>query len=70
MKILDLLDQPPIWRAGLFGLEPARLVHDPTFRGGGLTHADGQPVLLVPACWPATGCGCSGPPELSRVGVA
>ncbi len=48
MKLPDLLEQPPIWREGLWGLEAARLVRDPIFGGQGVADAGGQPVLLVP----------------------
>jgi triacylglycerol lipase len=43
-----LPSQPPIWREGLVGLELARLLRDPVWRGIGVEHADDQPVILIP----------------------
>ena len=40
--------QPPIWREGRLGLELARLLRDPIYRGRGVSDAAGQPVLLIP----------------------
>jgi pimeloyl-ACP methyl ester carboxylesterase len=48
MNILELFEQPPIWREGLWGLEASRLFRDPIFRGEGVAPAGGQPVLLIP----------------------
>lgn len=48
MKLPHLLQQPPIWREGLCGLEAAQLVRDPVFGGEGVADAGGQPVMLVP----------------------
>ena len=48
MKLSDLLEQPPIWRESLWGLEAARLARDPIFAGQGVADADAQPVLLIP----------------------
>ena len=48
MKLPDLREQPPIWRESLWGLEAARLVRDPVFRGEEVADAGGQSVLLVP----------------------
>jgi pimeloyl-ACP methyl ester carboxylesterase len=38
----------PIWREGRVPLEHAALLRDPVFRGEGVPHGDGGPVLLVP----------------------
>ncbi|MDQ5807584.1 MAG: hypothetical protein M3320_02810, partial [Actinomycetota bacterium] len=38
----------PIWREGRVALESAALRRDPVFRGEGVPHGDGTPVLLVP----------------------
>jgi triacylglycerol lipase len=46
--MLGLLEQPPIWRESLWGLEASRLLRDPILRGEGVTHAGGQAVLLIP----------------------
>jgi triacylglycerol lipase len=48
VKLPHQLQQPPIWREGLWGLEASRLVRDPIMRGDGLPDAGGQPVLLIP----------------------
>ena len=40
--------QPPIWRETRLGLELARLLRDPIYRGHGVADAGGQPVLLIP----------------------
>lgn len=45
---MSLLSQPPIWRETRLGLEVARLLRDPIFRGEGVRDAGGQPVLLIP----------------------
>jgi triacylglycerol lipase len=39
---------PPLWRESRLGLEIAALLRDPVFRGQGVSHAGGQPVLLIP----------------------
>ena len=39
---------PPLWREGRVGLEAARLVRSPVWRGAGVPPGDGRPVLLVP----------------------
>lgn len=39
---------PPIWRESRFGLEAAALLRSRVFKGEGVEHADGQPVLLIP----------------------
>jgi triacylglycerol lipase len=39
---------PPIWRESRFGLEAAALLRSRVFKGEGVDHADGQPVLLIP----------------------
>ena len=38
----------PIWRESRMGLELAALLRDPILRGRGVSHGDGQPVLLLP----------------------
>jgi triacylglycerol lipase len=48
VTISDLFKQPPIWRESLAGLEASLLLGDPVFRGGGVSDAGGQPVMLVP----------------------
>ncbi len=40
--------RPPIWRESRVGLEAARLLRDPVFRGHGVPDGRGQPVLLIP----------------------
>ncbi|MEA2458029.1 MAG: triacylglycerol lipase [Thermoleophilaceae bacterium] len=42
------LPLPPIWRESRVGLEAASLLRSPVFKGEGVEHADGQPVLLIP----------------------
>lgn len=44
----NVLNLPPIWREGRFGLEVAALLRDPIWRGEGIRDARGQPVLLIP----------------------
>ena len=39
---------PPLWRESRIGLEAAALLRHPIYRGEGVAHADGQPVLLIP----------------------
>src|SRR5690242_4921366 len=39
---------PPLWRESRIGLETARLLRDPIYRGQGVTSGGGQPVLLIP----------------------
>jgi pimeloyl-ACP methyl ester carboxylesterase len=39
---------PPLWREARIGLEAAALVRDPIFRGDGVVHGRGRPVLLIP----------------------
>jgi pimeloyl-ACP methyl ester carboxylesterase len=39
---------PPIWREAGAGLELAALLRDPVWRGAGVAHGRGRPVLLVP----------------------
>lgn len=48
VKLPDLIEQPPIWREGLCGLEASRLVRDPVYQGDGVADAGGQGVLLIP----------------------
>ncbi len=48
MTARSLLSRPPIWRESRIGLEAAVLLRHPIYRGEGVAHADGQPVLLVP----------------------
>lgn len=55
MKLSHLLEQPPIWREGLFGLETSRLLRDPIFSGQGVADAAGQPVLLIPGFFAGDG---------------
>jgi len=38
----------PLWGEARIGLEAAKLLRDPVFRGEGLTDGRGQPVLLIP----------------------
>jgi triacylglycerol lipase len=40
--------RPPLWREARIGLEAARLLRDPVFRGEGVINGRGQPVLLIP----------------------
>ena len=40
--------RPPLWREARIGLETARLLRDPVFRGEGVVDGRGRPVLLVP----------------------
>jgi triacylglycerol lipase len=39
---------PPLWRESRLGLELAALVRNPIYKGEGVEHAGGQPVLLIP----------------------
>jgi triacylglycerol lipase len=39
---------PPMWRETRIGLEAARLLRDPVWRGVGVPPGDGRPVLLIP----------------------
>jgi triacylglycerol lipase len=47
MASLDQL-RIPIWREGLVAFERAALMRDPVWRGDGVLHGDGAPVMLVP----------------------
>jgi triacylglycerol lipase len=40
--------RPPLWREARVGLEAAALLRDPIFRGDGVGHGRGRPVLLIP----------------------
>ena len=44
----SLFALPPLWRESRIGLEAAALLRHPIYRGEGVPHADGQPVLLIP----------------------
>ena len=44
----SLFALPPLWRESRIGLEAAALLRHPIYRGEGVAHADGQPVLLIP----------------------
>src|SRR5947208_16949444 len=48
MTARSLFALPPIWREGRIGLEAAALMRHPLYRGEGVEHADGQPVMLIP----------------------
>jgi hypothetical protein len=39
---------PPLWSEGRIGLELAALMRSRVWKGEGVEHADGQPVLLIP----------------------
>jgi triacylglycerol lipase len=39
---------PPLWRETRIGLEAARLLRSPVWRGVGVPPGDGRPVLLIP----------------------
>src|SRR3954469_4311485 len=39
---------PPLWRESRLGLEAAALFRSRVFKGEGVEHADGQPVMLIP----------------------
>src|SRR5918994_312382 len=39
---------PPMWRETRIGLEAARLLRDPVWRGVGVPPGEGRPVLLIP----------------------
>src|SRR4051795_347678 len=43
-----LPSMPPLWRESRLGLELAALVRNPIYKGEGVEHAGGQPVLLIP----------------------
>lgn len=43
----EILPLPPMWREGRVPLELARLRRDPVWRGEGVPHGDGGPVLLI-----------------------
>jgi triacylglycerol lipase len=40
--------RPPLWREARVGLEAAALLRSPVFRGEGVAHGRGRPVLLIP----------------------
>jgi triacylglycerol lipase len=40
--------RPALWREARIGLEAARLLRDPVFRGEGVADGRGQPVMLIP----------------------
>src|SRR4051794_41962136 len=42
------LPLPPLWRESRLGLEAAALFRSRVFKGDGVEHAAGQPVLLIP----------------------
>ena len=42
------LPLPPLWRESRLGLEAAALLRSRVFKGEGVEHADGQPVMLIP----------------------
>ena len=39
---------PPLWREGAIGLEAAALMRSAVWRGDGVPHGGGRPVLLIP----------------------
>ena len=39
---------PPLWRESRFGIELAELRRSPVFRGLGVPHGSGRPVMLIP----------------------
>jgi pimeloyl-ACP methyl ester carboxylesterase len=39
---------PPLWRESLAGVEAAALFRSSVWRGGGVPHGGGRPVLLIP----------------------
>jgi triacylglycerol lipase len=45
---IPLGGRPALWREARLGLETARLLRDPVFRGEGVADGRGQPVLLIP----------------------
>jgi triacylglycerol lipase len=45
---IPLSGHPALWREARIGLEAARLLRDPVFRGEGVVDGRGQPVLLIP----------------------
>src|SRR5919201_6751859 len=44
----SLFALPPLWREGRLGIEVASLLRDPIYRGHGVAHGGGQPVMLIP----------------------
>jgi triacylglycerol lipase len=46
--LLPLPHVPPLWREGLVGLEAARLLASPVWRGHGIERGQGEGVLLIP----------------------
>lgn len=64
----DALSLPPIWRETRTPLEAAGLYRSPVWRGEGIPHGDGDPVLLV--CGFLAGDGSLGPMAgwLKRIG--
>ncbi|HYP48024.1 MAG TPA: alpha/beta fold hydrolase [Thermoleophilaceae bacterium] len=42
------INRPPMWREARVGLETASLLRHPVFRGEGVAHGRGQPVMLIP----------------------
>src|SRR3954462_3279323 len=42
------LPLPPLWRESRLGLEAAALFRSRVFKGEGVEHGGGQPVLLIP----------------------
>ena len=52
---MSLHPQPPIWRETRMGLELARLLRDPVWKGEGVTDGAGQPVLLIPGLMASDG---------------
>jgi pimeloyl-ACP methyl ester carboxylesterase len=47
IALREAFSLPPIWREGRSTLEAASLLRDPVWRGDGVPHGDGAPVLLV-----------------------
>src|SRR5918997_2514522 len=39
---------PPLWRESRVGFEAAQLLRSPVWRGEGVPHGGGRPVLLIP----------------------
>lgn len=48
MGVLPLPHVPPLWREGLIGLEAAKLLRSPVWRGEGIARGEGEGVLLIP----------------------
>lgn len=48
LALSSLGSRPPLWREARLGLEATALMRDPVFRGDGVAHGRGQPVLLIP----------------------